>query len=68
MMFQIPWPTILNRQEELQMNESLSTFMVVAATVVIIILLIFGIAFNALTGENEHHHYNMRYEHQIQFK
>ena len=50
------------------MNESLSTFMVVAATVVIIILLIFGIAFNALTGENEHHHYNMRYEHQIQFK
>lgn len=50
------------------MNESLSTFMMVAATVVIIVFLVIGIAFNALSNENDLHHDNMRYEHQIQFK
>lgn len=50
------------------MNESLSEFMMAATTVLIIVVLVFGIVMNALTGESELHHDNMRYEHQIQFK
>lgn len=68
MIFLITLPITSNRLVVGQMNESLSTFMMVAATVVIIVFLVIGIAFNALSNENDLHHDNMRYEHQIQFK
>ncbi|WP_374717747.1 hypothetical protein [Neobacillus sp.] len=47
------------------MNNSLGTFMMIAAIVVIMVALLFGIAFESLEKKNEIHQKNLQTEHQL---
>lgn len=50
------------------MNESLGTFMMIAAVVIIVSTLLFGTVFEALSSKNEQHVDTIQNEHQIQLK
>lgn len=54
--------------EASNINQSLGTFMVMAAIVIIMIGLIFGIAYESLEKKNNHHEEMLKTEHQIKFK
>jgi len=50
------------------MNNSLGTFMVIAAVMLIIATLLFGVAYDALKDKNDTHEDLMKTEHQIESK
>jgi len=50
------------------MNNSLGTFMLIAAVMLIIVTLLFGVAYGALKDKNDIHENLMKTEHQIKRK